>query len=222
MKPFFIFQYFANDKQGPFSILKVYYISRVNKKTIRKTFLERRKNLSRSQYWTLNEKVVDQIAMINWSQFKTVHLFMPITDNKEIDTFSILEYFKEHEPSLKIVIPRTNFEKIEMENILFDPVYTILGRNKYGIPEPIHGRAISSQDIDVVIMPLLAFDHEGNRVGYGKGFYDRFIETCRPDTKRIGLSFFEPVEKVDDVNEFDKPLHACITPDRIWEFENYN
>jgi 5-formyltetrahydrofolate cyclo-ligase len=190
----------------------------VNKTEIRRTFLERRKNLGRSQYWILNGQIVEQIARINWSQFKLVHLFMPITDNKEIDTFSILEYFKEHEPKLKIVIPKTDFETMEMENILFDPVYTILGRNKYGIPEPIHGRTISPQLIDAVIMPLLAFDMQGNRVGYGKGFYDRFLENCRPDTQRIGLSFFDPIEAVEGLNEHDKPLHACITPDRIWEF----
>lgn len=190
----------------------------MNKTSIRKTYLERRKNLSRSQYWILNSKIVEQVAAINWSQFKVVHLFLPISDNKEIDTFSILEYFKEHEPGLQVVIPRTDFEKTEMENILFDPVYTILGRNKYGIPEPIHGRIIAPQHIDAVIMPLLAFDVEGNRVGYGKGFYDRFLEACRPDTRKIGLSFFEPVERVQDVNEFDKRLDACITPERIWEF----
>ena len=147
---------------------------------------------------------------------------MPITENKEVDTFSILEYFKEHEPNLKIVIPRTDFEKVEMENILFDPVYTILGRNKYGIPEPIHGQSVSAKQIDAVIMPLLAFDLEGNRVGYGKGFYDRFLNSCRPDIKKIGLSFFEPIDKVIDVNEFDKLLDACITPDKIWEFSNHN
>jgi 5-formyltetrahydrofolate cyclo-ligase len=191
----------------------------VNKTIIRKTFLERRKNLSRAQYWTLTGKIVEQIENINWRQFKTVHLFMPITDNKEVDTFSVLEYFKEHEPNLRIVIPKTNFETMEMDNILFDPVYTILGRNKQGIPEPIHGRLIHSHDIDAVIMPLLAFDQKGNRVGYGKGFYDRFLESCRPETKKIGLSFFEPVDLVEDINEHDKPLDACITPDRIWEFE---
>ena len=190
----------------------------MNKTSIRKTYLERRKNLSRSQYWILNGKIVEQIASINWSQFKVVHLFLPISDNKEIDTFSILEYFKEHEPGLQVVIPRTDFEKTEMENILFDPVYTILGRNKYGIPEPIHGRVIAPHHIDAVIMPLLAFDVDGNRVGYGKGFYDRFLDSCRPDTRKIGLSFFEPLERVEDINGFDKRLDACITPERIWEF----
>jgi len=190
----------------------------VNKASIRQIFLERRKNLSRSQYWSLNEKIVAQVAHINWGQFQTVHLFMPISENKEIDTFSLLEYFKEHEPRLRIVIPRTDFAKMEMQNILFDPVYTILGRNKYGIPEPIHGQIISSPNIDAVIMPLLGFDTRGNRVGYGKGFYDRFLTGCRPDVKKIGLSFFAPVDEIADVNEFDQKLHACITPEKIWEF----
>ena len=158
------------------------------------------------------------MAQISWRQFNMVHLFMPITNNKEVDTFSILEYFKEHAPALKLVIPKTNFEKLEMENILFDPEYTVLGRNKLGIPEPIHGHKISSQLIDVVFMPLLAFDLQGNRVGYGKGFYDRFLTGCRADVQKMGLSLFDPVEQVDDINEFDMRLDACITPDRIWEF----
>jgi len=193
--------------------------SQVDKATLRKLYLERRKNLSRAQYWNLNEMIVEQLGKINWDQFKVVHLFMPISKHHEIDTFSILEYFKQHEPALQIVIPRTNFEKTTMENVLFDPVYTILGRNKYDIPEPIHGKIISSQQVDAVFVPLLAFDEKGNRIGYGKGFYDRFLTTCRQDVQKIGLSFFDPVEKIEDLNEFDIPLNACITPDQIWEFE---
>ncbi len=190
----------------------------MNKAAIRKIFLNRRKNLSRSQYWNLNEKLINQIGHINWRQFKTVHVFLPISDQKEVDTFSIIEYFREQEPALRLVIPKTNFETLEMQNFLFDPEYTILGRNSFGIPEPIFGQTISPQRIDVVFMPLVAFDVEGNRVGYGKGFYDRFIDTCRPDVKKIGLSFFDPVDEVEDLNQFDKKLNACVTPDKIWEF----
>lgn len=185
---------------------------------MRKMYLEKRKNLSGSFYWFLNDKLVDQVKKINWGQYKLVHIFMPIAQHKEVDTFSILHYFKEEEPGLQIVIPRTNFEKFEMQNILFDPVYTILGRNQYGIPEPIHGKIIPSVQIDVVLIPLLAFDQNGNRVGYGKGFYDRFLAQCQPDVEKIGLSFFEPVDELIDTNEFDIRLDACITPDKIWEF----
>lgn len=190
----------------------------MDKATLRKSYLDRRKAFSRGQYWHLNELLVEQVAKVNWEQFRLVHLFMPISKNMEIDTFSVLEYFKLHEPALQIVIPRTNFEKLEMENVLFDPVYTILGRNKYDIPEPIHGKIISPAQLDAVILPLLAFDLKGNRVGYGKGFYDRFLQQCRPDIKKIGLSFFEPVDEISDVNEFDIPMDACITPGRIYEF----
>ena len=195
------------------------YIRIVNKANLRKFYLERRKNLSRSQYWNLNGKIIEQIAHIDWGQFQTVHLFMPINEKKEVDTFSVLEYFKEHETHLKVLVPRTDFEKREMQNILFDPVYTILGRNKYGIPEPIHGEIIPSHQIDAVIMPLLSFDVLGNRVGYGSGFYDRFLSGCRPDVKKIGLSFFNPVDIIEDINEFDQRMNTCITPEKIWEFE---
>ena len=190
----------------------------VYKAALRKTYLERRINLTRSQYWNLNENLVEQVSKINWDQFKTVHLFLPINKHKEVDTFSILEYFKEYEADLQILIPRTNFEKVEIENVLFDPVYTILGRNKYDIPEPIHGKIVSSLQIDVIFIPLLAFDLKGNRVGYGKGFYDKFLSTCRNDILKIGLSFFDPVEQIDDINEYDIPLNVCITPEKIWEF----
>ncbi|MEO8794038.1 MAG: 5-formyltetrahydrofolate cyclo-ligase [Daejeonella sp.] len=188
------------------------------KSALRKVYLERRKNLSRSQYWVLTDDLLAQISTINWQKFKTVHLFLPISAHKEIDTFSILEYFKKSEPHLQVVVPRSNFEKLEIENILFDPEYTILGRNKYDIPEPIFGKVISPQQIDAVFVPLLAFDQRGNRVGYGKGFYDRFLAECRPDVEKIGLSFFDPVDEILDINEFDIPLNACVTPDKIWEF----
>jgi 5-formyltetrahydrofolate cyclo-ligase len=190
----------------------------VYKADLRKAYLLKRRNISRSLYWVLNEKLIEQIRQIDWDQYKMVHIFMPIAKNNEIDTFSVLDYFKEQEPKLQIVIPRTNFEELEMVNILFDPVYTIFGRNKYDIPEPIHGKIVPSSQIDIVLLPLLAFDQNGNRVGYGKGFYDRFLSKCRPDVQKIGLSFFDPVEEIMDTDTFDIPLDACITPDKIWEF----
>lgn len=143
---------------------------------------------------------------------------MPIRKHNEVDTFSILNYFKHEVPALEIVIPRTNFEKLELVNVLYDHEYTILGRNKYDIPEPIHGKIISADQIDLVFIPLLAYDKKGNRVGYGKGFYDRFLASCRSDVKKVGLSFFEPVDEISDLNAFDIRLDACISPGKIWEF----
>jgi 5-formyltetrahydrofolate cyclo-ligase len=143
---------------------------------------------------------------------------MPIRKHNEIDTFSILNYFKLERPNLKIVVPRTDFKNLTIRNILYDHEYTILGRNKYDIPEPIHGKEIPPEQIDAVFVPLLVCDQKGNRVGYGKGFYDRFLSICRPDVRKIGLSFFDPIDEIRDVNEFDIPLDMCITPGRTWNF----
>lgn len=197
---------------------RVLYISIVDKATLRQQFLERRLNISRSRYWMLTEEIMDQVKMINWADFKMVHIFLPIRKYNEIDTFSILTYFKHHYPELEVVIPKTNFKTLGLSSILYDHNYTILGRNKYDIPEPIHGKVISPREIDLVFIPLLAFDVKGNRVGYGKGFYDRFLSLCRADVKKVGLSFFDPVDEINDVNKFDIPLEMCITPGKTWTF----
>jgi len=190
----------------------------VDKAALRQEYLERRLQISRSRYWILTEEIMDQVKLIDWSSFTIVHVFLPISKHNEVDTFSILNYFKLEHPELIIVVPRTNFKDLSIQNILYDHEYTILGRNKHDIPEPIHGKTITPVQIDVVFVPLLAFDVKGNRAGYGKGFYDRFLSECRPDVQKIGLSFFDPIEGIIDVNEFDIPLDLCITPGKTWIF----
>ena len=70
----------------------------------------------------------------------------------------------------------------------------------------------------MVIVPLLAYDKEGHRVGYGKGYYDKFLEKCNPHTMTVGLSFFDPVKEITDIEPFDVPLNYCITPKKLWVF----
>jgi 5-formyltetrahydrofolate cyclo-ligase len=65
---------------------------------------------------------------------------------------------------------------------------------------------------------LLAFDVKGNRVGYGKGYFDKYLKECREDCIKVGLSYYEPLDSIDDANEFDVPLDFCITPQRTYVF----
>lgn len=191
----------------------------MDKTTLRKEYLEKRKSLSRSQYWSLNDGLIEEIKKVFWQDYKLVHIFLPINKNNEIDTFSVIEYFNKEHPKLEIVLPRTNFDDLSIENVLFDPIHTILGRNKLDIPEPIHGEVISPKEVDAIFLPLLAFDKRGNRVGYGKGFYDRFLTRCRPDIKKIGLSLFDPIDKIEDLNKYDISMDMCLTPEKTWNFE---
>ena len=74
-------------------------------------------------------------------------------------------------------------------------------------------------EIDLVLVPLLAFDKNGYRVGYGKGYYDKFLSNCRPDVIKIGLSFFDAVDEIEDIDDYDLPLNFCVTPQRLYDFE---
>ena len=95
---------------------------------------------------------------------------------------------------------------------------TRVGLNQWGIPEPIDGIPIADEKIDVVFVPLLAYDIFGNRVGYGKGFYDHFLHSCKPEVIKIGLSFFEPEQQIDGIFSGDIALDYCITPKKVYDF----
>lgn len=70
--------------------------------------------------------------------------------------------------------------------------------------------------IDIVFIPLLIFDKEYNRVGYGYGFYDKFLINCRVDVIKIGLSLLEPISRIIDINMDDIPLDIVVTPNKIY------
>lgn len=90
--------------------------------------------------------------------------------------------------------------------------------NAWGIPEPTQGILTDPSIIDFILVPLLAFDTQGYRVGYGKGYYDRFLKDCRNDSKKIGLSFFPPEKTISDLFEEDFRIDAVVTPDKLYTF----
>jgi 5-formyltetrahydrofolate cyclo-ligase len=94
----------------------------------------------------------------------------------------------------------------------------LFAKNKYNILEPIGNYVLQPDQVDLVFVPLLAFDRLGYRVGYGKGYYDRYLRRCRKDVITIGFSYFEPIDTIRDIDQFDVPLKYCITPSRLYEF----
>ncbi|RNL88760.1 5-formyltetrahydrofolate cyclo-ligase [Sinomicrobium pectinilyticum] len=143
------------------------------------------------------------------------HIFLPIEKHREIDTSFILSILQGKDK--EIVIPKSNFEDGSMIHYLLTD-NTVMKKNVYDIPEPVDGLEVPPAKIDVVFVPLLAFDAKGHRVGYGKGFYDRFLSLCRKDTIKVGLSFFEAEEYITEVLESDIRLDYCVTPENIYAF----
>ncbi len=143
-----------------------------------------------------------------------MHCFLPIEKFNEIDTKIIFEKLRQDFPHVETLVPRVNFQTGEIENLRFTLV-TELKQNQWQIFEPTHDETVETEKIDLVIVPLLCFDTRGFRVGYGRGFYDRFLKHCRADCLKIGLSYFAPVEKISDTGEFDVKVDFCIAPEKV-------
>ena len=146
--------------------------------------------------------------------FSYYHLFLPITKKKEIDTSYILSILQGKDKN--VVLPKMTGDQNLKHFLLTDS--TVIKLNKWGVPEPLEGIEVPIHKIDVVFVPLLAFDTKGNRVGYGKGFYDIFLKECNPNVVKIGLSLFDAEESIDDIAPDDVSLDYCITPDKVYSF----
>lgn len=178
------------------------------KAEIRKKALKDRSAISDEKYKLLNNGLFNQFKTLDFGNIKTLHIFLPIKEKKEPNTFLLIEWLIENHLQIKIIVPKADFETALMTNHEYLGTHD-LQRNIYDILEPQKG-TIYNGEIDLVLIPLLAFDKNGYRVGYGKGFYDRFLENI--NAQKIGLSLLPAIDKIDDVNEYDIRLDFCITP----------
>lgn len=191
----------------------------MKKSFLRSEFLQKRKELSENEIEKRNEAVLLHFErFFETAAIKTIHVFLPQTGKNEMDTWRIISFLRRFD-QIKIVSPRIIPGTREMEHYLLTPE-TILIRNQWQIPEPDPATAsqIQPREIDAVLIPLLAFDKNGYRVGYGGGYYDRFLTQCKSNVLKIGLSFFEPVEKISDLNTYDVAMDYCITPSSVIKF----
>ena len=187
----------------------------MKKTELRLKYKELRKSLSENQNEEMSLAIANNLISLPIWDKTYFHIFLPITEHNEVDTEFILHLLSGKDK--EIIISRSDFETRNMQHFLLTD-NTKIEKNEYNIPEPVDGIEVPPAKIDVVFVPLLAFDIKGHRVGYGKGFYDKFLSQCKRETIKIGLSFFEAEELIEDVFEGDIQLNYCFTPDKVYEF----
>ena len=187
----------------------------MNKKALRALYKQKRAAISSEQQALLSQQIALQTLQLPIWDKQVFHSFFSITSFGEVDTSYLIGLLQEREKTL--VVSRTLIETVRMEHFLYDP-NQIEANNKWHIPEPQGGIPIKSEEIEVVFVPLLAYDTAGNRIGYGKGFYDNFLAECKADTLKIGLSFFPAEPLIEDIREGDIPLDYVVTPKGVFEF----
>ena len=186
----------------------------MKKSEIRKIYLEKRKNLSQDEVFLLSERIFENfINFFKPVSNQKVHIFVPIEKFKEINTQIFIDYFLSR--NIKVFVPKIVDTKLISVEIFSD---TQFETNNWGISEPVSNEDSEVLDFDFVITPLLYCDFKGNRVGYGKGFYDQFFENISKNSKKIGVNYFNPDDIIDDVWENDIPLDYLVTATDVLSF----
>ena len=173
----------------------------MNKKELRLKYKELRQNLSENEIDAMSLQIANTILKLDIWNKTYFHVFLPIEEQKEVNTEFVLHVLQGKDK--EVVVSKADFDTREMIHFLLTD-NTRIKKNEYNIPEPLDGIEVPTHKIDVVFVPLLA--------------YDKFLSKCKPETIKIGLSFFEPEEFISDIFENDVKLNFCVTPETIYKF----
>lgn len=192
----------------------------MNKRELRKEFLLIRESQSRNEIRERSKEVARNFfSSFDLLKVRCAHVFLTVEAWGEVETGLFIDKIWRSYPQITVVVPRVNRKEKKMECAVYDPMSRLVP-NSFGIFEPLNTRTVPEQDVDIVLVPLICFDTFGHRVGYGGGYYDKFLSICRDECLKVGLSLFDPVEKIDDTHEHDIALDFCVTPEKVWQFRD--
>ena len=175
------------------------------KNQLKESLLEKRNSLPKEEIIEKSIKIQD--SLFNLEQYKKSKIIMFfVSFNSEVDTHNMI---KEALKNKTVVIPKVVSNEIEPSVIIdFD---SLLPSGKYGILEPIEAMKIAYKNIDLVLVPGIAFDSGGHRIGYGFGYYDKFLKKVSKAVK-IGLAFdFQIVDKLPQLEKHDIPVKRVLS-----------
>ena len=189
----------------------------MTKEHLRKLYKEKRKALTDIEKLKLDDLMLIHFQLLPLDVPAHIMSYVPFEKMNEFDPQTIIDYCYFKNQHQQLFYPVVNPNSDEMKCVLVDDNSTF-EPNKYGILEPVNAVTISPEELDWVLMPLLCFDVIGHRVGYGKGYYDRFLNLCREDVIKIGFSYFDAIPLIEDSNYLDVKLDYCVTPTRMYQF----
>ncbi|MFY0688002.1 MAG: 5-formyltetrahydrofolate cyclo-ligase [Cyclobacteriaceae bacterium] len=189
-----------------------------SKKDLRRQLLSYRRLLDQGTFQSRNASLLMRIKhVMDEHQHRRIHTFLPIRRNNEPDLQPLIDDI--WQTQIPVVISQTDFDSKKMSHFIFDQ-NTRLVENDLGIPEPIGAFPTNLEEVDLIFIPLLAADRQGNRIGYGGGYYDRLLSETNDQIKKIGLSLSSPLDFIPFAENHDIPLDMCITPNEILRYHD--
>ena len=184
-----------------------------NKFFLRKSFKKQRSLLSVNEVKELNTRIFENLLELNIWDKSFYHLYLSNEINNEVETDEIVNLL--FMKNKRVFVPKIlgkDLLNIEIDN------NTNYFLNQLGIREPISSNQKDASLLEVIFVPLLIFDKLGHRVGYGGGYYDKFLENIKEDVLKIGLSLFDPIDEIQDIEKHDISMDYIITPKRVYDF----
>ena len=185
------------------------------KSELRKIYKSKRNNLKSSEIDKMEDLMLIQFQNFGFDIPDNVMVYSPCEDLNEYNPLLIIDYCKFKNPAVRFSYPVICGDDLNAFYVNDDTSFT---KNKYGIEEPVDAEIALPENLELILLPLLIFDKTGNRVGFGKGYYDRFLKKCPDSTIKIGFSFFDPVDIISDIDVYDVPLSFCVTPQEVFHF----
>lgn len=185
------------------------------KSELRSRLLFQRKSMS-DQVWGLkSDQIISNLKELKEYKISdTIHCFVSMNDRKEVNTHKLIKELLSQ--NWEVIVPITDFETGELQHSKLES-FEELEINKWGVLEPLKQKSFSEK-IDLILVPLLAADKRFNRLGYGKGFYDRFLNST--NALKIGLVFEEFILPHIPTEDFDEKLDILITEKKILRRNN--
>ena len=185
------------------------------KSDIRTIFKDMRNDLTIKDINYLSQKIrLSLFTNFNFNNIESVHIFLPMLLRGEVNTWVIIEQLNKFFKEISIIVPKIKNDILKNYYIDKNTTYK---RDSYGILEPATAKPYTENHFDMIIVPLLACDNNGNRVGYGKGYYDHLLNNYSAN-HIVGVSYFNPIYEIKDVNNYDVKLDYCVTPSKIYKF----
>lgn len=180
------------------------------KQELRQRLLEKRSELTKEEYTRKSAQIIRRLkGEPEFKKAHTIHCYVSINERNEVNTRPLIKALLAAERN--VVIPVTNFDSGILTHVYLNR-FSDLKKNEWGVPEPIRGEEADTDDLDLVIVPMAGGDYDKNRIGYGKGFYDRFLQQV--GCPAVGLLFERCLVDTVPTGKFDVPLDKLVTEKR--------
>jgi 5-formyltetrahydrofolate cyclo-ligase len=193
----------------------------LSKKMLRQQALQQRQSLTTEQAEMLGAQIIQYVIKnIRWTNFTCVHVYLSCKKRKEINTWPLLDYLWSAQKHITTVTNRLDVVKKQIDCCIVNR-NTVLEKSAFDIFEPVKNtEKINPQQIDLMILPLLACDNQGFRLGYGKGYYDHLLARCAASMQRIGINYFLPLAEKIPQEAHDLPIHQLVLPGDCLKFQS--